>query len=156
MSAMTSQITIVSIVCWTFCSGADQRKYQSYASPVTGGSPHKRASNAENVSIWWRHHDTHWLCGNQINDSVLEERWRRLAPNRPISQIPHCICTISHNLSFRRETCSFCSEWWIVECGISVLWDLWNRSIFWSAFINYALLDGTKHYLYQYCLIEGI
>ena len=28
-------------------------------SPVTGEFPAQRASNAENVSIWWRHHD-HW------------------------------------------------------------------------------------------------
>ena len=27
-------------------------------SPVTGEFPAQRASNAENVSIWWRHHDT--------------------------------------------------------------------------------------------------
>ena len=26
-------------------------------SPVTGEFPVQRASNAENVSIWWRHHD---------------------------------------------------------------------------------------------------
>ena len=32
MSVMTSQITGVSIVCSTVCSGADQRKYQSPAS----------------------------------------------------------------------------------------------------------------------------
>ena len=25
--------------------------------PVTGGFPSQRASNAENVSIWWRHHE---------------------------------------------------------------------------------------------------
>ena len=28
-------------------------------SPVTGEFPAQRASNAENVSIWWRHHE-HW------------------------------------------------------------------------------------------------
>ena len=28
--------------------------------PVTGGFPHKGASNAENVSIWWLHHSTRW------------------------------------------------------------------------------------------------
>ena len=28
-------------------------------SPVTGEFPAQMASNAENVSIWWRHHDTH-------------------------------------------------------------------------------------------------
>ena len=27
-------------------------------SPVTGEFPAQRASNAENVSIWWRHHET--------------------------------------------------------------------------------------------------
>ena len=26
-------------------------------SPVTGEFPAQRASNAQNVSIWWRHHD---------------------------------------------------------------------------------------------------
>ena len=26
-------------------------------SPVTGEFPAQKASNAENVSIWWRHHD---------------------------------------------------------------------------------------------------
>ena len=28
-------------------------------SPGTGEFPAQMASNAENVSIWWRHHDTH-------------------------------------------------------------------------------------------------
>ena len=44
-----------------FIQGADQRKHQSSASlafvPVTGEFPAQRASNAENVSIWWRHHE---------------------------------------------------------------------------------------------------
>ena len=30
-------------------------------SPATGEFPAQRASNAENVSIWWRHHDRHSL-----------------------------------------------------------------------------------------------
>ena len=63
MSAMASQITAASMVYSTICSGADQRKHQSSASLafVRGilrgavNSP-QRASNAENVSIWWRHH----------------------------------------------------------------------------------------------------
>ena len=63
MSAMASQITSLTIVYSTVYSGADQRKHQSSASlafvgnsPVTGEFPSQRASNAENVSIWWRHH----------------------------------------------------------------------------------------------------
>ena len=31
-------------------------------SPLTGEFPAQRASNAENVSIWWRHHACKW-CG---------------------------------------------------------------------------------------------
>ena len=60
MSAMASQITGVSIVYSTVCSGADQGKYQSSASLafVRGShrSPTQSASSAENVSIWYRHH----------------------------------------------------------------------------------------------------
>ena len=50
MGAMVTQITSVSILYSTVCSGADQRKHQSPTS--------QKASNAENVSIWWCHHAT--------------------------------------------------------------------------------------------------
>ena len=64
MGAMAFQITSLTIVYSTIYSGTDQRKHQSSAllafergnSPVTGEFPAQRASNAENVSIWWRHH----------------------------------------------------------------------------------------------------
>ena len=65
MSAMASQITGVSIVYSTVFSGTDQRKHQSSAllalcagnTPVTGEFSAQRASNAEDVSILWRHHE---------------------------------------------------------------------------------------------------
>ena len=114
MSAMASQITGVSIVCATVCSGTDEIKHQSAVSlkflrrwnkvetlrwhpngcdsvsnhqphncllnrlfsrgskktsklrvtglcagnsPATGEFPAQMASNAENVSVWWRHHE---------------------------------------------------------------------------------------------------
>ena len=53
MGVMASQITSLTIVYPTVYSGADQRKHQT---------PRQRplcayiSSNAENVSIWWRHH----------------------------------------------------------------------------------------------------
>ena len=64
MGAMVSQITSVSIVYSTVYSGADQRKHINLRvtglcvgnSPVTGEFPAQMASNAENVSIWWRHY----------------------------------------------------------------------------------------------------
>ena len=54
MDAIASQITSLTIVYSTVYSGADQRIHKSSASLafVRG-----MANNAENVSIWWRHHD---------------------------------------------------------------------------------------------------
>ena len=64
MSTTASQITSLTIVYSTVYSGADQRKHQKFCvtnlcagnSPITGEFPAHKASNAENVSIWWRHH----------------------------------------------------------------------------------------------------
>ena len=67
MGAMASQIASLTIVYSIVYSGADQRKHQSSASLafVRGihGWPAQMASNAENVSIWWRHHERRlrWL-----------------------------------------------------------------------------------------------
>ena len=82
ISVMASQINSVSTFCSTVCSGADQRKISKLRvtglcevippeplcegnPPVAGGFPSQRASNAENVSFWWRHHGwphTHAVC----------------------------------------------------------------------------------------------
>ena len=90
MSAMASQVTGVSIVYFTGCSGADQIKYQSVTglcegnSPATCEFPAQRASNAENVSIWWRPHKNdiilhHWckmlLSGCKNCFSLIESNW---------------------------------------------------------------------------------
>ena len=47
MRAMASQITCLTIVYSTVYSGADQRKHQSSASPVTGELPAQMFSNAK-------------------------------------------------------------------------------------------------------------
>ena len=68
MSAMASQITSFTIVYLSVYSGADQRKHQISASlasdegnsPVNGEFPAQMASNADNVSISWRHHEKPW------------------------------------------------------------------------------------------------
>ena len=58
MSAIACQITDVSVVYSTACSGADKKKLKLHVtglcggdSPVTGDFPAQRANNAENVSI---------------------------------------------------------------------------------------------------------
>ena len=65
MGAVASQITSLAIDYSTVYSHADQRKHQSSASlafvqRIHRGPNSKMASNAENVSIWWRHHVTIW------------------------------------------------------------------------------------------------
>ena len=52
MGTIAFQITSLTIVYSTVYSDADQRKRQS-----SGEFPAQMASNAENVSIWWRHHE---------------------------------------------------------------------------------------------------
>ena len=63
MTSMASQITSLTVVYSTVYSDADQRKHQSSASlrvtprhSGTGEFPAQRASYAENIPIWWRHH----------------------------------------------------------------------------------------------------
>ena len=46
-------------------------------SPVTGEFPAQRSSNAENVSIWWRHHDMD-ITENTRRDEMNEMGWRNL------------------------------------------------------------------------------
>ena len=56
MGTMASQITSLTIVYSKVYSRADQRKHQRSASlAVTGEFPAQMPSNAESVSIWWRH-----------------------------------------------------------------------------------------------------
>ena len=58
MGTMASQITSLTIVYSSVYLGADQRKHQSFASMTfVWGISAQKASNAENVSIWLRHHE---------------------------------------------------------------------------------------------------
>ena len=75
MGAMESQIISITIVYSTVYSGADQRKHQSSASLALGGEftgdrwiPAQMASNAESVSIWWRHHGPKFVIFKSISN----------------------------------------------------------------------------------------
>ena len=70
MTTMASQITSLAVVYSTAYSDADQWNIKAPRHwPLcgeftgTGEFPAQRASYAENVSIWWRHHGVapHWL-----------------------------------------------------------------------------------------------
>ena len=77
MSAMASKITSLTIVYSTVYSSADQRKRQSSASLAFVWRIAQRARNAENVSIWWRHHVTQ--CGlvtlHGVRGTYIPLRW---------------------------------------------------------------------------------
>ena len=72
MSGMAFQITSICIVCLTRCPNASKQTSKLHAtglcegnSPVTGEL--QRASNAENVSIWWRHEKSVFIDWPQIS-----------------------------------------------------------------------------------------
>ena len=63
MTTMASQITSLMIVFSTVYSGADKKTSKLRVTGLCGGNSTgtgeilaQMASNAENVSIWWRHH----------------------------------------------------------------------------------------------------
>ena len=60
MGTVASQITSLIIVYSTVYSGTDQRKHRSA----------QRASNADNVSIWWRHHVLKRLVYHDVAQDV--------------------------------------------------------------------------------------
>ena len=79
MGAIASQITSLTIVYSIVYSDAEQRTHQKLRvtglcvgnSPGTGEFPAQMASNAENVSIWWRHHDN----GNPCSGKTASWYW---------------------------------------------------------------------------------
>ena len=84
MGTMASQITSLTTVYSTVYSGRDKKKTSKLRvtglcvgkSPMTGEFPAQRASNAENVSIWWRHHEEstvvcYIVCMNYVNEAFV-------------------------------------------------------------------------------------
>ena len=82
MSALASQITSLTIVYSTVYSGRGSKKTSEFRvtglcagnSPVTGEFPAQRASNAENASIWWRHHGEVWRLLSPSSRLFLRQR----------------------------------------------------------------------------------
>ena len=104
MSTMTSQITSLTTVYSTVYSRRGSKKTSKLCvtglsegnSPVTGEFPAHRASNAENVLIWWRHH----ACPN-VSKAIIK-KFSKLINNvwyttSKQSMIKSCIlCTGAH------------------------------------------------------------
>ena len=74
MGAIASQITSFTIVYSIVYSDADKKTWKLRVtglgvgnSPGTGEFPSQMASNAENVSIWWRHHEAKNLLQHMLD-----------------------------------------------------------------------------------------
>ena len=86
MNAMVSQITSLTIVYSTVCSRCRSKKASKLRvtglcvgnSPVTGDFPARRASNAENASVWWRHHVNDRDRGGGILVEEENAAWSRM------------------------------------------------------------------------------
>ena len=68
LGAIASLITSLTIVYSTVYSDADQRKHQSSASLAFVWG---MAGSAENVSIWWRHHDHPVICDHSADYTAV-------------------------------------------------------------------------------------
>ena len=89
-----SQIASLTIVYSTVYSRHIWKKHQNSVSlafgrgnsPVTGEFPPQKSSNAENISIWWRHHD-------EMNENRIQwiyKTWRKI--KRVVLQIDALSC----------------------------------------------------------------
>ena len=123
MSTMASQITGVSIVYLTVSSGADQIKNQSFASLafVRGihqwKFPTQRASKADNVSIWRRHHEVNIESVNGLmpsgNHSIT---WTNIDPN-----LYRHMTSLGHKTFNRYVQIVVCYSWyWYLYEGIYI------------------------------------
>ena len=78
-------------------------------SPVTGEFLAQGASNAENVSIWWGHHDVYLILGH-IYDSysiLLGKEY----PNNGIIQITLSVCYLKTN--WKHQACNM--QTWVTR-----------------------------------------
>ena len=108
---------------WPLCGGN---------SPVTGEFPAQRASNAENVSIWWRHHESYSHQAEAVKQSklwsVTELTLTSVHPaNRStggsISSVhvylPECKQSREHELPNVPVVSLFCIHWpWTAALGM--------------------------------------
>ena len=92
-------------------------------SPVTSELPAQMASNAANVSIWWRHH----VCENVLRHGpTTTAYWQKISRRRQISILPsdhHCIRQTSINLTNDRRKATYIpiktrmnqQGWWLLD-----------------------------------------
>ena len=106
MDPMASQITSLTSVYSTVYSGADKITSKLRVTDLCEGNspaicdfPAQRASNAENVSIWWRHHELWGLWRWSITHII--RLWQH-------HQIPHYSLAIMKKSDVKRRNTFGC------------------------------------------------
>ena len=97
MGAIASQITSLTIVYSTVYSDAYQRKHQSSASlAFDRWIPRTKGSSAENISIWWRHHELVTFHANNICNEWISYKENITYPH-PATTYTNCIPLFCYN-----------------------------------------------------------
>ena len=189
LSVMMFQITGVSIVYSTVCSGADQRKHQKLRvtglcegnSPVAGEFPTQSDSNAENVSIWWRHHGVIEKSDRHFEDDTFRCIFFKdfLFIHCPVCRtsliatrfwvvmicpIIKCLTVlrvffyfawfvfIHHNFQFYFELCTYCN---ILDIYLSQNLNFVNYLLFYMKLLNYLFFNMFGSVL-ECCELTGV
>ena len=129
-----SQITSLTIVYSTVYSGADKKNYQISASlafvreihrgPVN--SPHKwpvTSGNAENVSIWWRHHH---MIDNHLHFSVDLCSYYTAFEVEKVRTVNYILASLHHDRM--RGAMLFCP--WVTFCSSKQSLKLYESPIY--------------------------
>ena len=134
MTAMESQIVGVTIVYRLFRCRSKKTSNLRVTdlcdgdSPGTGEFPAQRASNTENISIWWRHHVNEgayltrisYLLAMELRIPDIRERLRdsRILDMKAIQRVRQCVTAMSYGMSVmvlqinNATVClTFCTNW---------------------------------------------
>ena len=161
MNAMASQITSLTIVYSTVHPRHRSKKTTKLrvtglcvrSSPVTDEFPTQTASNAENVSIWWRHHANQnfkeeikhllWIC-------LLHSPINFVLEILQVQSVDHCLRSVhcsnqnGQHMQIHKQS-SFCpvisSFWKYIPCipnALELMQHVSNHSTIW-------LISATCH-----------
>ena len=151
MRAMASQITSLMIVYSTIYSGADQRKHQGSAcvtglcegnSPVTGEFPSQRASNMENASLWWCHHE---ILERLQKKRKNVDRWTMYNGWTMDGSASHKLCWLCQQRSWK--SCSSYCHQMSIHCSVIYWWELQQSAY---NFHIHCHLQSLEKYTMQY------
>ena len=148
MRSTASQITSLPIVYQTVYSSTDQRKHQLAPShwPLWGEFtgdrwiPAQKASNAENVSIWWRHH---------VNASPLLQGQHPLSPFFFSSFLPFHCC-LQRSRASKRQPRLASTGWPFIALGSATILNgscyCFNATGGWFLMVEWHREDGFYWY----------